>query len=94
MALSLVAADPVWEEWASASEGWMFVEGGVEGGEGLDGDDDDAGLGSEGFGELFGFAFVGFLAVNRLDYAVGVVELVDCFLKLAVEDGTIGDDDH
>lgn len=58
----------------------------------MDGDDDDADFIFEGVGELFGFAFAGAFASDGQYDAVGVLELVDGVLQLAIEDGAIGDD--
>ncbi|MNN51678.1 hypothetical protein D3C81_1663370 [compost metagenome] len=62
--------------------------------EGLDGDDDDARLLSQRLGQLFGFALVADIPADRFDHALGVLELVDGVLQLAIQHRAVGDHDH
>ena len=62
--------------------------------EGLDGDDDDAGIARQGLGQLGRLAAFAFLAGDAADHAFGVLELVDGLLQLGIEHGAVSDDDY
>ena len=62
-------------------------------GEGLNGDDNDGSAAGQCLGQLSRFAAIPLFPINAGDHPGCVIELSDGLLQLAIEHGTVGDDD-
>ena len=79
---------------APAGQLGVLVQGIEQRREGLDGDDDDARLLGQRLGQLLGLALVADVAGDRPHHALGVLELVDGVLQLAIQHRAVSDHDH